>query len=70
MLFTTNKSIADWNDVLPSGTCVAALLDRLVHHAEIIGIKGQSYRKRGRRNRPMHALISIKHQRASHEEMA
>ncbi|MDP3477967.1 ATP-binding protein, partial [Hydrogenophaga sp.] len=27
-----------------NAACVVALVDRLVHHAEIVGIKGQSYR--------------------------
>ena len=31
--------------VVPAA-CVVALVDRLVHHAEIVGIKGQSYRQK------------------------
>jgi hypothetical protein len=45
-LLTTNKSFADWNEVFPNAACVVALVDRLVHHAEIVGIKGQSYRQK------------------------
>lgn len=45
-LITTNKSFAEWNEVFPNAACVVALVDRLVHHAEIVGIKGQSYRQK------------------------
>ena len=45
-LLTTNKSFAEWNEVFPNAACVVALVDRLVHHAEIVGIKGESYRQK------------------------
>ena len=44
MLITTNKPFAEWNEVFPNATCVVTLVDRLVHHAEIVKIKGESYR--------------------------
>ena len=43
-LVTTNKSFGEWSEVFPNAACVVALIDRLVHHAEIIPIKGESYR--------------------------
>jgi len=43
-LVTTNKSFADWSEMFPNAACVVALIDRLVHNAEIIAIKGKSYR--------------------------
>lgn len=45
-LITTNKSFSEWAEVFPNAACVVALIDRLVHHAEIIAIKGQSYRRK------------------------
>lgn len=45
-LLTTNKSFAEWSEVFPNAACVVALVDRLVHHADIIGIKGESYRQK------------------------
>ncbi|MGZ8160260.1 MAG: IS21-like element helper ATPase IstB [Methylobacter sp.] len=45
-LITTNKSFAEWSDVFPNAACVVALIDRLVHNAEIIAIKGKSYRQK------------------------
>jgi len=43
-LITTNKPFAEWNEVFPSATSVVTLVDRLVHHAEIVQIDGDSYR--------------------------
>ena len=43
-LITTNKPFAEWSQVFPNASCVVSLVDRLVHHAEIIAIEGESYR--------------------------
>lgn len=45
-LITTNKSFSEWSEVFPNAACVVALIDRLVHNAEIIAIKGESYRRK------------------------
>jgi DNA replication protein DnaC len=41
---TTNRPFAEWNEVFPNAACVVSLIDRLIHHAEIISIEGESYR--------------------------
>ncbi|WP_295393250.1 IS21-like element helper ATPase IstB [uncultured Thiodictyon sp.] len=43
-LITTNRPFAEWGEVFPNAACVVSLVDRLVHHAEIITIHGESYR--------------------------
>ena len=43
-LITTNRPFAEWGEVFPNASCVVSLIDRLVHHAEIVHIDGQSYR--------------------------
>lgn len=43
-LVTTNKSFAEWSTVFPNAACVVSLVDRLVHHSEVIAIEGESYR--------------------------
>lgn len=43
-LITTNKPFSEWNEVFSSATCVVTLVDRLIHHAEIVQIDGESYR--------------------------
>ena len=46
IVLTTNLAFADWPTVFPNAACTTALIDRLVHHAEIIAIEGESYRRR------------------------
>jgi DNA replication protein DnaC len=46
LLLTTNRAFKDWNSVFPNATCIATLLDRLTHHADVTIIEGQSYRVR------------------------
>ena len=43
-VITTNKPFSEWNEVFPNASCVVTLIDRLVHHSEIISIEGESYR--------------------------
>ena len=43
-LITTNRPFSEWNQVFPNAACVVSLIDRLVHHAEIIQIEGESFR--------------------------
>lgn len=50
-LITTNKSFSEWPEVFPNAACVVALIDRLVHNAEIIAIKGPSYRHKEAKER-------------------
>ena len=44
VILTTNKPFKEWNEVFPNATCIVALLDRLLHHADVIVIEGESYR--------------------------
>jgi len=46
LLVTTNLAFKAWHTIFPNAACVTALLDRLTHHAEIIPITGDSYRRR------------------------
>ena len=47
MLITTNKGIADWPEVLAGDEVLAtAILDRLLHHSQVLNISGRSYRLR------------------------
>ena len=46
LVVTTNLAFKHWDTVFPNAACAVALIDRLTHHAEIIAIEGESYRKR------------------------
>ena len=43
-IITTNKPFKEWPEVFPNAACVVSLVDRLVHHSEVISIEGESYR--------------------------
>ncbi len=43
-IVTTNKPFSEWGEVFPGAACVVSLIDRLVHHAEIITLDAESYR--------------------------
>jgi DNA replication protein DnaC len=46
IVLTTNLAFSQWNTTFPNATSAVALIDRLTHHAEIISIEGESYRRR------------------------
>lgn len=46
LVLTTNLAFSDWPTIFPNAACTTALIDRVVHHAEIIAIEGDSYRRR------------------------
>lgn len=48
MLITSNKSIAEWAPLFGDEALAAAILDRLLHKAEVLTINGPSWRLRGR----------------------
>ena len=45
-IVTTNKAYSNWDEIFPNAACVVTLVDRLVHKAETVVIKGNSYRQR------------------------
>src|SRR5215470_15829640 len=48
ILLTSNTSFAAWGELLGDEVLATALLDRLLHHAEVIAINGRSYRMKDR----------------------
>lgn len=46
LILTTNRPFKEWNEVFPNATCIVTLLDRLLHHADVTVIQGDSYRVR------------------------
>jgi DNA replication protein DnaC len=43
-VITTNRPFGEWHEVFPNAACVVSLVDRLIHHAEILRLDGESYR--------------------------
>jgi DNA replication protein DnaC len=50
-IVTTNRPFGEWNEVFPNAACVISLVDRLIHHSQIIIIEGDSYRMKEARER-------------------
>jgi uncharacterized protein (TIGR00645 family) len=48
VIVTSDKPLAQWTDVLGDTPVSLALVDRLLHHAEVLTLKGESYRLRDR----------------------
>ena len=44
MLITSNRSVAEWGVVFADPVVATAILDRLLHHADICLIEGPSFR--------------------------
>ncbi|WP_297338567.1 IS21-like element helper ATPase IstB [Algoriphagus sp.] len=49
LIITTNKSPAEWADVLNDQVLTTAILDRVLHRCEIIKLSGKSYRLQNRK---------------------
>jgi DNA replication protein DnaC len=44
IVFTTNKEIIDWAEMMGDPVLTTALLDRILHHAKCFSLRGESYR--------------------------
>ena len=51
-MMTSNRPIEEWGKLLSDVPAASAILDRLLHHAEIIPINGRSYRLQSKAKRP------------------
>jgi DNA replication protein DnaC len=48
LIVTSNKVFGRWGEVFGDDVVAAAMIDRLVHHAEVLALKGDSYRLKDR----------------------
>ncbi|MFQ5471217.1 MAG: IS21-like element helper ATPase IstB [Gammaproteobacteria bacterium] len=49
LIITSNQPFSQWDQIFPDTLMTVAAIDRIIHHASIIEIDGQSYRKKHRR---------------------
>ena len=56
LILTSNLPFSGWGGVFGDQAVAAAMIDRIVHHADVLTLKGASYRLRGTRHRqpPQH----------------
>jgi DNA replication protein DnaC len=51
-MMTSNRPLEDWGKLIGDVPAASAILDRFLHHAEVINITGKSYRLRNRDSDP------------------
>jgi DNA replication protein DnaC len=61
IILTTNRGIAEWGEIFEDSTVAVAILDRLLHHATVLQIDGESYRMRGHRARIAQLRAGLNH---------
>jgi DNA replication protein DnaC len=58
LILTSNRGFSEWGEIFGDVVVASALLDRLLHHAIVVQIEGQSYRL------PQHAQLVPEHLKA------
>src|ERR1700734_458859 len=48
MIATSNKPFSAWGEIFGDDMAAPAMIDRLIHHSEILSLKGDSYRLKDR----------------------
>jgi DNA replication protein DnaC len=46
LIVTSNQPFSQWDQIFPDALMTVAAVDRIIHHASIIEIEGESYRKK------------------------
>lgn len=49
VVLTTNRPFKDWGKIFHDNTLASGIIDRLVHHSDVIKIEGASYRVKDRK---------------------
>lgn len=52
-VLTTNRAFRDWGKVFSDPVCAKGIIDRLVHHSDVIKIEGVSYRIKDRKTKSL-----------------
>jgi DNA replication protein DnaC len=53
VILTSNRGFADWNQVFADPVVATAIVDRLLHSATVLNIRGRSYRMRAHQDQPV-----------------
>lgn len=52
-VITTNRAFKDWGNIFHDMVCAKAIIDRLIHHSDVIKIEGTSYRLKDRKTKSL-----------------
>jgi DNA replication protein DnaC len=58
IILTSNKAFSEWGQVFGDEVLATAILDRLLHHCDVISINGPSWRLKNRNTPPEHAATT------------
>ena len=58
LIITANQPFSEWDSIFPDSMMTVAAVDRLVHHALIVELQADSYRKRSADKRGKNAKLS------------
>jgi DNA replication protein DnaC len=58
LIVSSNKTFSGWAEIFGNAMAVAAMVDGLVHHAEVIVLQGDSYRLKDRTKEVLSATDS------------
>ena len=60
IILTSNLAFSGWGGVFGDQVVAAAMIDRIVHHADVLTLKGASYRLRGRGDDTLPSVLLAK----------
>jgi DNA replication protein DnaC len=52
-VITTNRAFRDWGKVFSDSVCAKGIIDRLIHHSDVVKIEGDSYRIKDRKTKSL-----------------
>ena len=52
-VITTNRAFKDWGKIFHDMVCAKGIIDRLVHHSDLVRIEGTSYRLKNRKTQSL-----------------
>lgn len=50
IILTCNRAFKAWNEIFADSIVAAAIIERLVHHGQVLTLRGKSYRLRGKKS--------------------
>ncbi len=57
LIMTSNLSFGLWGDVFGDPTVASAMIDRIVHHADVISLEGASYWLKNHQPAPQYGIV-------------
>ena len=61
VIITSNQPFSAWDHIFPDGMMAVAAIDRLIHHAPVIELSGECYRKKTHTRRLQEATHKPSH---------